>query len=86
NEAHLYYKEAFELLSKKLEKSKKEQELLIQLLIDWTLVFYYRGDFNKLTNLLSGFIELAKFIGNGELLGKFYVWLGFSYYLRGKIS
>ncbi len=84
-EAHENYLEAFKLLDKKEDKSQEENDLLIKLLIDWTLVHYYRGDFNNLSDILSEYQKLAESTGNNELIGKFYTWLGFSFYLRGQI-
>ena len=85
-EAHENYLEAFKLLNRKDKRSIEEQKILIQLLIDWSLVHYYRGDFKNLTDILSEFQGLAESFPDSELLGEFHTWLGFSLYLRGKIN
>ena len=51
-ESHEYYKEAYELLSNKSSRSQEEDQLLIELLNKWAIVYYYRGDFKGLTDLL----------------------------------
>jgi predicted ATPase/class 3 adenylate cyclase len=84
DESHIYYKEAFELLSSKSERSKEKDELLIDLLIDWSSAFYYRGDFKELTNLLSNYEEVALSLSDKAKLGLFYAWLGFMLNLCGK--
>jgi class 3 adenylate cyclase/tetratricopeptide (TPR) repeat protein len=85
-ESHQYYREAFELLSNKPEKSKGEKELLIDLLIKWALVFYYRGNFRELTELLIAHEELARSLDDKARLGMFLAWLGFAWWNRGKIG
>jgi tetratricopeptide (TPR) repeat protein len=83
-ESHQYYKEAYELLSGKSEKSRLERELLIDLLIKWALVFYYRGNFRELTELLTAHEELAESLDDKARQGMFLAWLGFAWYCRGK--
>ena len=84
-EAHQYYKEAFEILSNKPDKSQEEERLLIDLLIKWALVFYHRGDWGALDKLLSAHEELAESLDDKARLGMFYAWLGFTVYgARGK--
>ncbi|MFC1821828.1 AAA family ATPase, partial [Thermodesulfobacteriota bacterium] len=51
-ESHIYYKEGYDLLVNKPDKSEDEKKLLIDLLIKWAYVFYYRGDFKGLVELL----------------------------------
>jgi len=85
-EAHQYCKEAFDLLADKPKKTKKEEELLIDLIIKWAYVFYYRGDFKGLTDLLYAHEDLAKCLDDNARLGMFYAWLGFSIFNRGKIK
>jgi class 3 adenylate cyclase/tetratricopeptide (TPR) repeat protein len=83
-ESHQYHKEAFDLLSNKPEKSPGEKELLIDLLIKWALVFYYRGDFRGLTELLTAHEELAASLDDKARLGMFLAWMGFAWHCRGK--
>jgi len=83
-ESHQYYKEAFDLLSDKPEKSKAEKEILIDLLIKWALVFYYRGDFKGMFDLLIAHVGLAESLNDRARLGMFYAWLGFGFYGIGK--
>ncbi|MEJ2102752.1 MAG: AAA family ATPase, partial [Desulfobacterales bacterium] len=43
-EAHQYYLEAYELLLNKTDKTREDELLLIDLILDWAMVFYYRAD------------------------------------------
>ncbi len=83
-EAHQYYKEAFDLLSNKPDMTTKEKELFINLLVKWSLVFYYRGDVKGLTDLLSAYEDLAVSLDDKAMLGMFYAWLGFALDMRGR--
>jgi class 3 adenylate cyclase/tetratricopeptide (TPR) repeat protein len=85
-ESHGCYREAFELLSNKPEKSQGEKELLIDLLIKWALVFYYRGDFRGLTELLAAHEEMAKSLNDKARLGMILAWLGFACLFRGRVG
>ncbi len=82
-ESHRYYQEAFDLLTDKTGMKDEENRLLIDLLIKWAYVFYYRGDFKGLVSLLSNHEGLAESVGQAEL-GMFYGWLGFGLYCSGK--
>jgi class 3 adenylate cyclase/tetratricopeptide (TPR) repeat protein len=85
-ESHQYYKEAFDLLSNDPEKSQEEKELLIDILTEWALVFYYRGAFRELIELLVAHEQLARSLDDKTRLGMFLAWLGFSWHCRGKIG
>jgi len=85
-ESHQYFKEAFDLLTNKTDKTKEEQTLLIALLNKWALVFYYRGDFRGLEDLLTAHESLAESLSDKEELGMFYAWLGMSVYFRAKLK
>ena len=75
-ESHQYYKEAFDILANKPKKTREEEGLLIDLIIEWAYVFYYRGDFKGLSNLLSTHENLAESLNNRSSLGMFYSWVG----------
>jgi tetratricopeptide (TPR) repeat protein len=82
-ESHQFYAEAFELLTGKPEKTKEEERLLIDVIIRWALVFYYRGDFKGLSDLLTTHEALAESLGDKARLGMFYGWCGFVQQCRG---
>jgi len=75
-ESHQYYKEAFDLLSNKANKSKEEKELLIDLLIDWAVVHNRRASYGEITDLLKGHESLAISLNDKARLGMFYTHLG----------
>jgi tetratricopeptide (TPR) repeat protein len=61
----------------------EENRLLIDLLIRWAYVFYYRGDFAGLLTLLNKHEGLAESVDKAEL-GMFYAWFGLGLWCNGK--
>jgi class 3 adenylate cyclase/tetratricopeptide (TPR) repeat protein len=85
DESNQYYQEAFDLLTPKMsDASDKDTKLLILLLVEWALVFYYQGDFKRLNNLFVAHEDLAETVEKGESVGMFCAWLGLALYFRGK--
>ena len=85
-ESHHYYSEAFKILCDLLDKSDEGKKLLLDFLNEWAQVFYYRGDFKGLTELLLDHQELAESIADKACLGMFYGWLGFALFGAGKVK
>jgi class 3 adenylate cyclase/tetratricopeptide (TPR) repeat protein len=77
-EAHRYYKDAFDILSNYPKRSKEEDSLFIDLLLKWNHVFTIRGDYKTQLEMLGNHQELAESLGDGDRLGMFYAWLGYS--------
>jgi class 3 adenylate cyclase/tetratricopeptide (TPR) repeat protein len=82
DESNQYYQEAYNLLKGQPEQTSEEQRLLIDLLIKWSLVFYYRGDFRSAIKLLTAHERLAESINDNNKLGMFYGWLGMTMWAR----
>ena len=85
-ESHEYYKAAYELLNNLSDTSEEYDQLLIELLIRWAMVFYYRGDFNGLTELLSSHEKMVEMHEDNQESAMFYAWLGFSLLLGTQIN
>ena len=83
-EAHQYYLEAYELLLNKGEKTREDELLLMDLILDWAMVFYYRADCIMFEKIFLSHEELAKTLGDQERLGMFYAWMGLIAYFREK--
>jgi len=86
DEAHQYFSQGFESISKVKDKSGMENELLIDILTRWALVFYYRGDFLGLENLLSSQEGTANKIDDKEKAAMFFAWKGFSSWWTDKFD
>jgi class 3 adenylate cyclase/tetratricopeptide (TPR) repeat protein len=85
-ESHQYYKEAFKLIDSKAEKTMTEKELLIELLIEWAYVFYYRGDFKGMGDMFSVNRPMAESLEDKSKLGMFYAWYGWAIGCQNKIT
>jgi class 3 adenylate cyclase/tetratricopeptide (TPR) repeat protein len=83
-ESHQYYKEAFDILSNKTDRSKDEDILLIDLLIQWSYVYHFRADFGGLEDLLKRHETFVRLSGNDTRLGIFLAWLGWTLNQREK--
>jgi len=77
-EAHKSFRAAYRLLSEKEDRSKEEDELLIDVLLKWSIAFYYRGDFAELTELLTSHSDIVESLGDKTRLGLYYASLGFA--------
>lgn len=75
-ESNLYYQEAFTLLNDKPGRSMPEQEMLIDILNNWSLVQYLRGHFGDLHNLLFQYKDDVESIPDKVKIGMFYAWVG----------
>ena len=84
-ESHHHFQEAFEFLGRTLGKSEEGKKHLVDFLSEWAQVFYYRGDFKGLAELLLGVQELAESIHDKARLGIYYGWLGFAMIGHGKV-
>ena len=85
-ESHQYYKEAYRLLTGEDFQEDTVKALLVQLLNSWTPVFYFRGNFGDLEQLLTQYITLAESLNDREQLAMFYVCLGISFWAAEKFK
>jgi class 3 adenylate cyclase/tetratricopeptide (TPR) repeat protein len=85
-EADQYFREAFDILETKTEKTEAEKMALIDIVSDWGFVFYYLGDINKWVDVLNAHQGLAESLGANARLGMFYAWLGIAHYMGGRPS
>lgn len=83
-ESHEYYKEAYNLLLDKGNKISEKNDQVIDLLIKWAYVFYYRGDFKGLTDVLSAHVDMAESLDDKAKVGMFYAWMGLMLWEREK--
>ena len=85
-ESHKYYREAYDLLKNESGKTRHDNELLLDLLVKWALVYYYRGDFRGLNNLYDENLKLSDSFADTPLKGMFYAWLGATLTCRARFK
>jgi class 3 adenylate cyclase/tetratricopeptide (TPR) repeat protein len=78
-ESHQYFQEALNILTQKNEKSLEEERLIIDLLVKWAMVYYYRGDAKGWTDQFFEYKDLAESVADPESLGMFHAWAGFQF-------
>ena len=83
-ESHHHYIEAYELLYPRVGQVKGAEVQLIDLLIKWSYVFYFLGDFKGWIELLEAHRALAESLDDKARLGMFYGWLGLALQVIGK--
>jgi tetratricopeptide (TPR) repeat protein len=83
-EAHQYFKEAFDILTTKTDKSEAEKLALIDILNSWAYAYYYLGEFKEFNNLFKSHKDLAESLDDKARLGMFYAWFGTALFMVGK--
>ena len=83
-EADRYYSKAFKQLNSATGIERDETGILLDLLDEWALVYYYRGDFKGMERLLEDNLETADAFGDKIKAGKLFSWLGFAQFCREK--
>ena len=82
DESHSHFKEAYDLLSAKPERTFKEDKLLINLILKWGYAYYHRADYMGLINLLKAHETLIESYSDREQATMFYAWLGYALSMR----
>jgi class 3 adenylate cyclase/tetratricopeptide (TPR) repeat protein len=85
-ESHQYFKESFNLLTGKPDLTEADKELLIDILIKWAYVYYYRGDFKGLVELFRPNEQTAKSLNDKTKRGFFLAWLGMALWIRENLK
>ena len=71
-ESDQHFKEAFDLLSKKISKTNEEVLLLIKILNEWSVVFHFRQMYTGLFEMLKEYEPQAAQLDDKETLGMYY--------------
>jgi tetratricopeptide (TPR) repeat protein len=86
DEAHSYFKEAYDLLSDKPERTREDDRLLIDLISKWGYTLHLSADFKGMINLFKAHESLVESHASKEQLVMFYGWLGFGLGRREKLQ
>jgi len=84
-ESHQYFKEAYELLSGKNDRTGEEAMRMVDMLLAWGYVHNCRSDYKGLEERLLVNEDLAKSLQDKERLGMFYAWIGWALRSREKL-
>ena len=75
-ESHRYFGDAYDMLDNNSLETVDDLKRLVALLNKWSFVYYYRGRYRELLQILNRHRELAESLIDTELLGMFYAWMG----------
>ncbi len=84
-ESNQYYKHAYEILNGIADKKKAEKEVLIELIIEWAYVLYYRGCFKEMAEIFIANIKIAESLEDNTKLGIYYSWYGWSLFNQNMV-
>jgi class 3 adenylate cyclase/tetratricopeptide (TPR) repeat protein len=84
--SHKYFQRALNILTGKQDKSLDDKKLIVDLILKWAMVYYYRGDAKGWTDQFMAHKDLAEAVADPESLGMFYAWIGWSFMARDNKS
>ena len=83
-EAHQYFKKAYDILASKEELSEAEKTILIDLLNSWGYTYYYLGEIKEFIDIFSSHQTLTESLDDKAKAGMFYAWYGIAHFMAGK--
>jgi len=83
-EAHQYFRKAYDILASKAELSEPEKIILIDILNSWGYAYYYLGEIKEFVDIFSSHQGLAEALEDKARAGMFYAWFGIAHYMAGK--
>lgn len=83
-EADQWFQQVVEQIDTSQEFS--EHVLLVDVMLKWARVYYYRKDFKGLIRTLEGHLESIESLGDDRRLSLALFWLGFSHYFGARYS
>ncbi len=83
-EAHQYFRKAYDILASKEEISEAEQIILIDILNSWGYAYYCLGDFKEFIALFKSHQAMAESLQDKAKVGMFYAWFGIANFMAGK--
>ena len=83
-EAHQYFRKAYDILASKEEISEAEKIILIDILNSWGYAYYYLGEIKEFIDIFSSHQALAESLEDKARTGMFYAWFGIAHYMAGK--
>jgi len=85
-EAHQYFKKAYNILASIKELSEAEKILLIDILNSWGYAYLFLGENNEFIDLFRSHEALAESLDDKARAGMFYAWFGIAHFIAGEIK
>jgi DNA-binding transcriptional MerR regulator len=80
-EAHQYFKKAYDILALKEELSEAEKIILIDILNSWGYAYYFLGEIKEFVDLFRTHQTIAESLNDKAKTGMFYAWFGIAHYM-----
>ncbi len=85
-ESHKNFHQAFERLANSPVADEKRAEYLIDLINKWAPVFFWRGAYIDMVDLLKTHEKLAESLGDNAKAGMLFAWMGLALQAREKLD
>ncbi|MDH3798167.1 MAG: AAA family ATPase [Desulfobacterales bacterium] len=85
-EAHLYFKQAYDLIIARPEKNQQELGMIIDIVNKWASVFYFIGDVSGFMRLLKAHEEDAEKLNDLGRQGMYYAWFGWAKGMQEQVN
>jgi tetratricopeptide (TPR) repeat protein len=85
-EAHLYFKQAYDLIIARPEKNQQELGMIIDIVNKWASVFYFIGDVSGFMKLLTAHKEDAEKLNDLAKQGMYYAWFGWAKGMQEQVN
>jgi len=85
-ESHNHFQQAFDLLVGNPVAGHERAEDIIDLLNRWAPVFFWRGDYIRMVELLQSHEELAESLGLNAKVGMLFAWMGLALQAREQLN
>jgi hypothetical protein len=83
-EAHQYFKQAYDILNSKNKLSDLESHILLDLLNNWGFAYYFSGEFKDFITIFKHHQSVVDSLDDKGKVGMYYNWLGYAHYNAGK--
>jgi class 3 adenylate cyclase len=85
-ESDQYFRQAYDILSNRPEKTKADLGILIDIINQWASVFYFVGDVSGFMKLLKAHEEDAERVDDKARQGMYYAWFGWAKGMQEQVN
>ena len=85
-ESHKYFHQAFERLASSPVVDEQRAEYLIDMINKWAPVFFWRGAYIDMVDLLKTHEKIAESLGDNPKAGMLFAWMGLALQAREKLD
>ena len=83
-ESDAFFQDAFDLISSVSDKTERDKEILTDVLVKWSLLYYYNGHIDDQYQLLIQYENMVETLKDQSRRGMFKAWMGWTLWMNGK--